>query len=136
MAQPGTDQHKGRVAVWEAAHHTGTAADLPVQPLNHIVGSDAGPVFSEKNAVGQRPINAILQLLGGGTLVFVIAMDNPRVAGAILPNHESLALAEKGLCCQQILFHNGPVTVFPNITAIVEEVGHKVNPHEAVGLEA
>ena len=30
MAQPGTDQHQGRVAVRETAHHTGAAADLPV----------------------------------------------------------------------------------------------------------
>ena len=30
MAQPCTDQHKGRVAVRETAHHTGAAADLPV----------------------------------------------------------------------------------------------------------
>ena len=53
MAQPGTNQHKGRVAVWETAHHTGAAADLPVQPLNDIVGADAGPVFAWKVAVGR-----------------------------------------------------------------------------------
>ena len=40
MAQPGTDQHQGRVAVRETAHHTGAAADLPVQPLNDIVGAE------------------------------------------------------------------------------------------------
>ena len=28
MVKPGTDQHKGRITVWEAAHHTGAAADL------------------------------------------------------------------------------------------------------------
>ena len=39
MAQPGTDQHESRVAVRETAHHTGAAADLPVQPLNDIVGA-------------------------------------------------------------------------------------------------
>ena len=43
MAQPGTDQHEGRVAVRETARHTGAAADLPVQPLNDIVGADTGP---------------------------------------------------------------------------------------------
>ena len=43
MAQPGTNQHKGRVAVRETAHHTGAAADLPVQPLSDIVGADASP---------------------------------------------------------------------------------------------
>ena len=46
MAQPGTNQHKGRVAVWETAHHTGAAADLPVQPLNDIVGADTGPMLT------------------------------------------------------------------------------------------
>ena len=54
MAQPGTNQHKGRVAVWETAHHTGAAADLTVQPLDHVVGTDAGPMLAGKIAVGQR----------------------------------------------------------------------------------
>ena len=40
MVQPGTDKHKRRIAVRKAVHHTGTAADLPVQPLNDIVGAD------------------------------------------------------------------------------------------------
>ena len=31
MAQSGTDQHEGRVAVRETAYHTGAVADLPVQ---------------------------------------------------------------------------------------------------------
>ena len=39
MAQSSTDQHEGRVAVREAAHHAGTAADLPVQPFNDINAS-------------------------------------------------------------------------------------------------
>ena len=34
MAQPGTDQHEGRVAIREATYHTGAAANLPVQPFN------------------------------------------------------------------------------------------------------
>ena len=33
MAQPGTDQHEGGVAVRETAHYTSAAADLPVQPF-------------------------------------------------------------------------------------------------------
>ena len=57
MAEPGTDQHKCRVAVREAADHTGTAADLPVQPLNDIVSTDTGPVLTGKIAVGQRLLN-------------------------------------------------------------------------------
>ena len=34
MAQPCTDQHQSGVAIREDPHHTGPAADLPVQPLN------------------------------------------------------------------------------------------------------
>ena len=30
MAQPGTDQHEGRVTIRGTAHHTGAAADPPV----------------------------------------------------------------------------------------------------------
>ena len=39
MAQPGADQHEGGVAVRETAHHTGAAADLPVQPFNDMICS-------------------------------------------------------------------------------------------------
>ena len=49
MAQPDTDQHEGRVTVRETARHTGAAADLPVQPLNDIVGADTGPVLTGKS---------------------------------------------------------------------------------------
>ena len=55
MAQPCTDQHKGRVTIREAAHHTGAAADLPVQSLNHIIGADASPVLAGKIAVVLPP---------------------------------------------------------------------------------
>ena len=67
MAESGTDQHEheGRVAVREAAHHTGAAADLPVQPSNHIIGADARPVFTGKVSVSQRFLDAVLHLLGG-----------------------------------------------------------------------
>ena len=65
MAQPGTDQHEGRVAIREATYHTGAAADLPVQPFKDIVGADTGPVLTGKIAVGQRFFNAVLHLLGG-----------------------------------------------------------------------
>ena len=53
MAQPCTDQHKGRVAVRETAHHTGAAADLPVQAFNNIVGADASPVLAGKVTIGK-----------------------------------------------------------------------------------
>ena len=65
MAQPGTDQHQSGVAVREAAHHTGAAADLPVQSLNDIIGLDTGPVFTWKLTVGQSFLNAVLHLPGG-----------------------------------------------------------------------
>ena len=64
MAQAGADQHKGRVTIREAAHHTGAAADLPVQSLNHIIGADASPVLAGKISVGQCLFNAVLHFLG------------------------------------------------------------------------
>lgn len=51
-AQTGTDQHESRVSVREAANHTSAAADPPVYPFNDIIGTDAGPVFAGKIAVG------------------------------------------------------------------------------------
>ena len=65
MAQPGTDQHEGRVAIREATYHTGAAANLPVQPFNDIVGADTSPVLAGKIAAGQRFLYAVLHLLGG-----------------------------------------------------------------------
>ena len=51
MAEPGTDKHKGRVAVRETAYHTGSA--------------DAVPAFTGKIAVGQCFLDTVLYLLGG-----------------------------------------------------------------------
>ena len=51
MAQSGADQHEGGVAVRETAHYTSAAADLPVEPLNDVIGTDASPVFTGKIAV-------------------------------------------------------------------------------------
>ena len=65
MAQPRADQHQGGVPVRERPHHAGPPADLTVQPLNHVVGADARPVLAGKIAVGQRFLNAVLDLLGG-----------------------------------------------------------------------
>ncbi len=62
MMQPGADQHESRVAVREAAHHTGSAADLSVQSLNDIVGADTSPVFTREIAIGKRFLNAVLHL--------------------------------------------------------------------------
>ena len=47
---------------WEAAHHPGAAADLPVEPLNHVVCADASPVFAGKVAVSQRFLNTVLNV--------------------------------------------------------------------------
>ena len=44
--------------------HAGPAADLTVQPLNHVVGADARSVLAGKIAVGQRLLDAILGLPG------------------------------------------------------------------------
>ena len=56
---------RGRTSLRETSHHTGAAADLPVQSLNDIVGTDASPVFAGKIAVGKRLLNAIFHLLSG-----------------------------------------------------------------------
>ena len=60
VAQPRADQHQGGVAVRERSHHAGSAADLTVQPLDHVVCTDAVPMLAGKIAVGQRLLNAIL----------------------------------------------------------------------------
>ena len=64
MAQPRADQHQGGVAVRERPHHAGSAADLTVQPLNHVVGTDARPMLAGEVTVGQCLLNAVLDLLG------------------------------------------------------------------------
>ncbi len=64
MAQPRTDQHQGGVPIRKRPHHPCPAMDLPVQPLDHIVGADARPVFTEKIAVGQSFLDAVLDLFG------------------------------------------------------------------------
>ena len=46
VAQPCADQHQGGVAIGECPHHTGAPADLTVQPPNHVVGTDEGPVLA------------------------------------------------------------------------------------------
>ena len=53
MAQPRTDQHEGRIPIWKSPHYLGAAADLPVETLNDIVGSDPGLVFIGEIAVGK-----------------------------------------------------------------------------------
>ena len=65
VAQPRADQHQRGVAVRECSHHAGSAADLSVQPFDHVVCTDAGPMLTGKIAVGQCLLNAVLDLLGG-----------------------------------------------------------------------
>ena len=54
MAQAGADQHKSGVAIRKGSHHPSPAADLSVQPLNHVVSADPGAMFIGKITVGQR----------------------------------------------------------------------------------
>lgn len=65
MAQPGADQHQGRVTIRETAHYTGAATNLPVHSFNDIVGEDASPVFAGKITVGEHLLNTILLFLVG-----------------------------------------------------------------------
>ena len=62
MAQPGTNQHQCGGAVREAAHNPCPAPNLPVQPLNGIVGPDLDPMFRRKVTVGQGFLNPGLHL--------------------------------------------------------------------------
>ena len=48
MAQPRADQHQSRVAIGKCPHHASAAADLTVQPLDHVVGADACPMLAGK----------------------------------------------------------------------------------------
>ena len=41
MTKPGTSQHQGRVSIGEGSDDTISAANLPIELLNDIVGSDA-----------------------------------------------------------------------------------------------
>ena len=52
----------GRADFAERCTHP--AADLTVQPLDHIVGADARPMLAGKIAVSQSFLNAVLDLLG------------------------------------------------------------------------
>ena len=65
MAKSGADQRQGGISVREHPYHPRPSADLTFQPLDHIVGADAGPMLTGKIAVGQRLFNAVLDLLGG-----------------------------------------------------------------------
>lgn len=53
MPRPDTDQHQGRVVIWERSDDSRSASDLTGQALNHIVGSDLRPMFRGKVTVGR-----------------------------------------------------------------------------------
>ena len=55
MAEPGTDQHQSRIAIREAAHYSGAAADLPVEPFNDIVDANQELNKSLARAATMRP---------------------------------------------------------------------------------
>ena len=102
MAQTGADQHEGRVAVRETAHHAGTAADFPVEPLNDVIGTDASPVFTGEIAVGKRLLNATFHLLGGllqlrGTLLLHFHTPSSRAFPneAVVSNMSDLLSAQE-----------------------------------------
>lgn len=63
VVQSRADQHQSRVPSWERPHHAGPAANLAVQPLDHVVGAGARSTLTGKSAVSQRLLNTIFDLL-------------------------------------------------------------------------
>ena len=59
-----TDQYQSDVAVRERPLHAVPASDLPVQLFEYVIGADTDPMLAGKIAVGQRFLNAVLDLLG------------------------------------------------------------------------
>ena len=62
MAEPGTDQHQSRIAIREAAHYSGAAADLPVEPFHDIVGANICPVLAGEIAVNPYYLRIMIPL--------------------------------------------------------------------------
>ena len=59
MTQPGADQHQCRISIREGTDYSCPAPDLPVHPLDDIVGPDLHPMLRGEVTVGQRFLNAI-----------------------------------------------------------------------------
>ena len=55
MAEPRADQHQGGISIRECSHHAGSAVDLAVQPLDHVVGTDARRSRSASPQCRPRP---------------------------------------------------------------------------------
>ena len=68
MTDAGAYEHQRAVPVGEAAHHARAPADLPVQPLDHVVRADppAVPVRELVQQVGRRLADALAQAVRGG----------------------------------------------------------------------
>ena len=56
--------YKRQVTIRETTCNTGAATELPIEPLNDIVGADASPVFAGEIAAGESLLNTILYLFG------------------------------------------------------------------------
>ena len=61
--QSGAVQHQRRISVREGSKHPRPAPDLPVHPLDHIVGSDLHPMLGGEVTVSQRFLDAIRYFL-------------------------------------------------------------------------
>ena len=48
VAEPRADQHQGGISVRERPYHPRPSADLTVQPLDHVVCTDADPMLAGK----------------------------------------------------------------------------------------
>ena len=90
MAQPGTDQHEGGVAVRETAYHPSAAADLPVQPFNDVNVPGSG---GEVAAVVAAPVALALfvALVPGCLGQFLRSASNSSLSvSSTLPRTSSL----------------------------------------------
>lgn len=65
MAKPRIDQHECGVAIGVRPHQLRPSTNLTVRLLDHVVGADTCPVLTGKIAVGQRFLNAVLDLFDG-----------------------------------------------------------------------
>lgn len=67
MTDAGAYEHQRAVPVGEAAHHARAPADLPVQPLDHVVGADAAAMLARVvvEQVGRRLADALPEASGG-----------------------------------------------------------------------
>lgn len=79
MPQAGVDQHEGRVPIRETTYHAGAPADLPVKPLNDIVGADASPMLRVKIGIGQSFFHTVFNFLGGLLQLHGVELCNHRL---------------------------------------------------------